>query len=332
MTSPPDFERILNFAIKLARSAGDLILAASSARSSQSSSSNADASKKNRVDRQLQLSRVCASELRIYVRAVVTETDQAVEKFIKEAIEKEYPTHSFIGEESHAAGEVGVLTSNPTWIVDPIDGTFVHFFPQVCISIGFTFDKKPAVGVIFNPFLNQLYSARKGHGAYLNESIRLPLSYPNPLALDSISDALIGVEWGSDRRKSVIEKKARTFSRLAGDGKEIEGAVMAHSLRSIGSAALNYSYVAAGQLDIYWEIGCWSWDVCAGTIIAREAGAKVYGRGGKAWEDEDLMGHYFFVVRAIGDTSKESGEVAQDRIAKEFFGCAEDWDAVSIFA
>ena len=104
--------------------------------------------------------------------------------------------------------------------------------------------------VIYNPFLNQLYSARSGHGAFLNETIRLPLSYPSPLALASISDALIGVEWGSDRRKDIIEAKALTFQRLAGDNKTVQGAVMAHGLRSIGSAALNYSYVAAGQLDM----------------------------------------------------------------------------------
>lgn len=88
--------------------------------------------------------------------------------------------------------------------------------------------------MIFNPFLNKLYSARKGHGAWLNETVRLPLSYPNLLALAGLGDALIGVEWGSDRRKHVIETKAKTFQKLAGDSKEIEGAVMAHSLRSIG--------------------------------------------------------------------------------------------------
>lgn len=88
--------------------------------------------------------------------------------------------------------------------------------------------------VIYNPFLDQLYSALVGHGAFLNSAIRLPLSHPHPMALASLSDALIGVEWGSDRSKHIIEKKGRTFQKLAGDGKEIEGGVMAHSLRSIG--------------------------------------------------------------------------------------------------
>ena len=92
----------------------------------------------------------------------------------------------------------------------------------------------PGSSVIFNPFLNQLYSARTGHGSFLNESTRLPLSHPSPPALASLSDAMIGVEWGSDRRKDIIEKKAKTFQRLIGDGKEMEGAVMAHALRSLG--------------------------------------------------------------------------------------------------
>lgn len=69
-----------------------------------------------------------------------------------------------------------------------------------------------------------------------------------------------------------MQKKTSTFKRLAGDPQEIERAIMVHSLRSIGSAALNFCYVASGQLDLYWEIGCKSWDVAAGICIAREAG------------------------------------------------------------
>lgn len=94
--------------------------------------------------------------------------------------------------------------------------------------------RSPLRRVIYNPFLSQLYSAIVGKGAYLNRTTRLPLSHPSPLALAGLSDALIAVEWGSDRSKRVMEKKGRTFARLAGDGNEIEGAVMAHSLRSIG--------------------------------------------------------------------------------------------------
>jgi myo-inositol-1(or 4)-monophosphatase len=122
---------------------------------------------------------------------------------------------------------------------------------------------------------------------------------------------------------------------------------MCHSLRSIGSAALNFAYVASGQLDLYWEIGCWSWDVCAGMsislkdirqgddddglvgiVIATEAGGRCYGRGGKELDAEGLMGHHFLVIRGIEDTpGGETGRETQDRLAKEFFERVEEWDA-----
>ncbi|KAM0747084.1 inositol monophosphatase [Meredithblackwellia eburnea MCA 4105] len=309
MVDTLDLDEIYKFAIDIAKQGGKIIREASSKRSASAGASSADSSKKNRVD-------------------LVTETDQAVEKFVLETIAAKYPTHTFIGEESFAAGKKAEFTSNPTWICDPIDGTtnFVHSFDHVAISIGFTVNKKPVIGVIYNPFLDKLYSAQAGKGAFLNQSIRLPLSHPDPPPLQNLGNALVAVEYGSDRSKTVMDKKMRTFTRLASDGKEVEGGVMVHSLRSIGSAALNYSYVAAGQLDLYWEIGCWSWDVCAGTIIALESGAQVYGRSGKKWEDDDLMDHYYFVVRAIGDTETEKGSDAQDRIAKQFFSVAEEWD------
>ncbi|GAA6021625.1 hypothetical protein JCM11491_001243 [Sporobolomyces phaffii] len=299
-----DFAAIHAFTVSLARQAGKMILDGSNRRTKQASTLGQTEIKKNRVD-------------------LVTEVDQAVEAFIKSEISREYPAFRFIGEESFAGGERVDLTDEPTFICDPIDGTtnFVHAIDFVCCSIGFCYEQIPVIGVIYNPFLDKLYSARKGHGAYLNESIRLPLSHPSPPALASLGDAVVGVEWGSDRSKAVVEKKGRTFMRLAGDGKELEGGKMVHSLRSIGSAALNYAMTAAGQLDLYWEIGCWSWDVCAGTIIAREAGAKVYGRSGKEFEPQDLMGHHFFVVRAM-----EGGSESQDRIAKEFFETCEEYD------
>ncbi|GAA5847660.1 hypothetical protein JCM5353_006855 [Sporobolomyces roseus] len=299
-----DFEAIYAFTIELARKAGRMISEGSTKRTAGGASTGQPEIKKNRVD-------------------LVTEVDQAVEAFIKSEISSTYPSFKFIGEESFAGGERVDLTDEPTFIVDPIDGTtnFVHAIDFVCCSIGFCYEQIPVIGVIYNPFLDKLYSAQKGKGAFLNETVKLPFSHPSPPALASIGDAVIGVEWGSDRSKNVVEKKGRTFMRLAGDGKEIEGGKMCHSLRSVGSAALNYAMVACGQLDMYWEIGCWSWDVCAGTILAREAGAKVYGRSGKEFEPQDLMGHHFFVMRAM-----EGGVDQQDKLAKEFFETCEEYD------
>jgi len=110
---------------------------------------------------------------------------------------------------------------------------------------------------------------------------------------------------------------------------------MAHSLRSVGSAALNFALVAQGSLDLYWEIGCWPWDVCAGIVIAEEAGGVVTGSHatfattaasasfGEVTE-EILTGRKYVVVRAIGGNAGETGVDAQKRIIKEFYDTVED--------
>ncbi len=148
------------------------------------------------------------------------------------------------------------------------DGTtnFIHGFPYACISLGLISFKRPVLGVIYNPFLNQLYSAIRGGGAFLEQAslpaIRLPLADP-PRPLPSLSQALIGIEWGSDRSLEMVEKKGESFKRLAGDPSTgVVKGQMAHSLRSLGSAALNYGLVAQGGLDIYWCVcglraRCW---------------------------------------------------------------------------
>lgn len=208
---------------------------------------------------------------------LVTETDQNTEKLVHEAIKARFPDHEFIGEESWAAGEQNEITDAPTWIIDPIDGTtnFVKGFPFVCISIGLVYQSEPVLGVIFAPFLGQLYAARKGSGAFMTSPLHperrsLPLTKPQPLS--SFKQALIAFEWGSDRSKEVMERKTRTFERLTGDAAGgVQGGEMALGVRSVGSAALNFAHVAAGCLDVYWEIGCWAWDVCAGMVIAQEA-------------------------------------------------------------
>ena len=134
---------------------------------------------------------------------------------------------------------------------------FVHGFPFVAISLGLIYKKRPVLGVIYNPFLDYLYSGIKGHGSYLSKNKqpaqKLPLSAPRPLP--SLSQALIAVEWGSDRSQTAAGSKAESFLRLTGDpnhASPVKGGKMAHSLRSLGSAALNFSMVAQGGMDMYW--------------------------------------------------------------------------------
>ncbi|OBZ68380.1 Protein qutG [Grifola frondosa] len=162
--SPSDLQSILDFTTALARSAGELILQGSEAIRASGSVDE----KKNSVD-------------------LVTEYDVRVEELVKRELSAEYPTFKFIGEESYAAGSRQVLTDEPTFCVDPIDGTtnFVHGFPHVAISIGLIAQQHPVLGVIYNPFLEQLYTAAKGLGAFLAQGarppVRLPLAKP-PIA------------------------------------------------------------------------------------------------------------------------------------------------------
>ena len=247
MTSALDLEAIRDFAVQLARDAGKMI---TSARSDQRSTANA-AEKKNSVD-------------------LVTEVDQAVEAFVTRTIKEKYPDHDFIGEETYSSSGLtkSILDDRPTWIVDPIDGTtnFIHGFPFVAISIGFAVDQVPTVGVVYNPFLDWMYTGIRGKGSFLNDR-QLPLNQPVQ-AIGSLGNCVVAVEWGSERNEDGnLKVKSDTYWNLAR-----ENGGMVHSLRSLGSAALNLCQVASGQIDLYVEGGMWEWDICAGWVILTEAG------------------------------------------------------------
>lgn len=205
------------------------------------------------------------------------------------------PENSFHGEETYSPDHP--LTDKPTFIVDPIDGTtnFVHGFPSSCISLGFAIDRKPVVGVVYNAFTSTLYSAIKGQGAFLNRTTPLPLKQGNKLeALDGLDKALIALEWGSERSGPNWDIKLKTFASL-GKTREAGGA-MVHSIRSLGSAALNICAVASGVLDLYWEGGCWAWDVCAGWVILEEAGGIMAGGNKGDWTPA-IDGRVYTAVR-----------------------------------
>jgi len=231
---------------------------------------------------------------------LVTETDQAVEKMISTKLREKYPKFGFMGEETYKPGDT--LSAEPTFIVDPIDGTtnFVHAYPYVCISLGFAIDRIPTVGVVYNPFTKTLYSAIKGHGAFLNGSIPLPLKQ-SPEPMKDLSSCLIAVEWGSDRSGNDFAVKSKTFANLCAT--EEEGGAMVHSLRSLGSAALNICAVASGHLDIYWEAGCWAWDVCAGWVILTESGGLMVDANPGNWEPR-IEERRYMAVRA-GEGQKD---------------------------
>ncbi|XP_072013954.1 inositol monophosphatase 1-like [Amphiura filiformis] len=191
---------------------------------------------------------------------LVTETDKHVEDLIISTLKKKYPTHSFIGEESTAAGKHCEWTDNPTWIIDPVDGTtnFVHSFPYVAVSIGLTINRQIVLGIVYIPVLDDLYTATKGGGAFLNGK-KIQVS-----CQEDLKQSLLLSEVGSSRMESEVTIKMKNYQALVLAG--------VHGLRSIGSAAVSMCLVAKGCNDAYYEYGIHSWDMAAGAVIVLEAG------------------------------------------------------------
>ncbi|KAI4311925.1 hypothetical protein MLD38_036789 [Melastoma candidum] len=203
---------------------------------------------------------------------LVTETDKACEDLIFNYLKKHYPEHKFIGEETTAAGGNSELTDEPTWIVDPLDGTtnFVHGFPFVCISIGLTIRKIPIVGVVYNPIMNELFTGILGQGAHLNG---------NPIKVSSQSElvkSLLATEAGTKRDKATLDETTNRINSLL---------FKVRSLRMSGSCALNLCGIACGRLDLFYETGFGGpWDVAGGAVIVKEAGGLVFDPSGKDFD------------------------------------------------
>ncbi|XP_015607059.1 inositol monophosphatase 1 [Cephus cinctus] len=190
---------------------------------------------------------------------LVTESDQQVEKLLIDGLSSKFADHKFIGEESSSPGEKIELTDAPTWIIDPIDGTmnFVHGLPHTCVSIGLLIDKVPEIGIVYNPILEQLFTARRGQGAFLNNS---PIHVSNQKEL---SKALIMLEMGTSKDPEKMKIVMENLHVLT---------PQVHGLRALGSAALDMCMVALGGADGHFEFGIHAWDIAAGDLIVREAG------------------------------------------------------------
>ncbi|KAJ3640710.1 hypothetical protein Zmor_027254 [Zophobas morio] len=213
---------------------------------------------------------------------IVTIYDRKVEDILIKAIKTKYPTHKFIGEEeSSAKNYISELTDDPTWIIDPIDGTanFVRSFPITCISIGLTIKKEQVMGIIYNPFMEELYTAIKGQGAFLNGK-RLQTSKQT-----NIQKCVLNYELSLARNDKLREMYLYRFSHLI-------SAIM--GIRSMGSAAMGLCYVARGSMDAYQCDGLYPWDAAAGVLIVREAGGAV--SDSTAGKEFDLMNPNFIAA------------------------------------
>jgi myo-inositol-1(or 4)-monophosphatase len=187
----------------------------------------------------------------------VSEVDHAAEDAIISVLKDAYPDHGFLAEES------GYKDKNAEflWVIDPLDGTtnFLHGFPQYCVSIGLLHKGKPTQAVVLDPNRNELFTASKGAGAYLNDR-RIRVS-----KTDKLDGALIGTGFPF----KVIDHIDDYLRMLRNVMKTTSG------VRRPGAAALDLAYVACGRTDGFWEIGLSPWDMCAGALLIREAGGLV---------------------------------------------------------
>ncbi|KAL0675603.1 hypothetical protein Bca4012_003584 [Brassica carinata] len=198
---------------------------------------------------------------------LVTETDKKCEELVFNHLKQLFPNHKFIGEETTAANGVSELTDEPTWIVDPVDGTtnFVHGFPFVCVSIGLTIGKVPVVGVVFNPIMDE---SRDFVGQDENNVLFFVVSTQSELVT-----ALLLAEAGVKRDKATLDDATNRINSLL---------TKVRNIRICGSCALDLCSVACGRADIFYEIEFGGpWDVAAGVVIVREAGGLIFDPSGK---------------------------------------------------
>jgi myo-inositol-1(or 4)-monophosphatase len=191
---------------------------------------------------------------------LVTEADLGSQQAIRAYLHERFPAHGFLGEEDPSPQAKPPASAPPMWIVDPLDGTtnYVHDCPIYCVSIGLWTAGEMVVGVVFDPRQDELFSAAKGQGAFLNGK-RLRTS-----RAESLDEALLATGFPPDMAG---QERALAWWRYF--------SLHARSLRRTGSTALNLAYVAAGRFDGYWAFDNHVWDVAGGIVLVAEAGGKL---------------------------------------------------------
>lgn len=200
---------------------------------------------------------------------LVTEVDVAVETWFRAFIQARYPTHRILAEELQAGPAAGQGDSPYCWIFDPIDGTtnYAHGLPIFCASLALEVDGRIAVGAVYDPTRDELYTAERGRGAWLNGT-RLHVS-----TSDALINSLLCTGFHYEVHLSP-EEVVGLFCKFIGQ---------ARAVRRLGSAALDLCYVAAGRVDGFWEERLKPWDMAAGALLVEEAGGTVGGYDGSAF-------------------------------------------------
>jgi len=196
---------------------------------------------------------------------IVTIADRESERLLVERLKAQWPTHGIVGEE----GTRSQMDCEYRWYIDPLDGTtnFAHGFPAFCVSMGLEHrpvgtaaddDGELIAAVIYDPLRDEMFTAEKGKGAYLNGR-RIRVSSTGTLA-----ESLIATGFPSRKRHG--SPNVHFYHEMT---------LRSHGVRRAGSAALDLAYVACGRLDGYWEFRLNSWDTAAGVLLVREAGGAV---------------------------------------------------------
>ncbi len=195
----------------------------------------------------------------------------AVEQEIRARIERRFPIHTFLGEESGGQSASGAPFR---WIVDPIDGTtnFAHGLALFCTSIALEIDGEVAVGAIYDPMADELFTAERGHGARVNGR-RLAVS-----PADDLINALMVTGFPPKTSPAEREEQLAIFTAFIS---------RARAVRRLGSAALDLCFVAAGRFDVFWEQNLYAWDVAAGGLLVEEAGGRVTNYSGTSYSPFD---------------------------------------------
>jgi myo-inositol-1(or 4)-monophosphatase len=223
---------------------------------------------------------------------LVTEIDLECERMCRAVLAERFPDHDILAEEfgSTAAGQ---SASRYRWVFDPLDGTtnYAHGLPIYCSSLALEIDGRSEVGAIYDPTRKELFTAERGHGAFVN-GVPLRVS-----ACGTLLDALLVTGFPYDVQQhtgDLVDVFAEFLSR-------------ARAVRRLGSAALDLCYVAAGRLDAFWEQKLQPWDVAAGALMVEEAGGRVTGMDGSPFDP--AAGH---LIASNGQLHAEMVEVIRE--------------------